>query len=74
MSAASRALRVDADGRWSVDCDNGHTPPSDGDGAVSGSWWKGPLQGVPEGFGVVDLRPDGTFEHRYEAYGWKARS
>ncbi len=44
------------------------------DGAVSGSWWKGPLQGVPEGFGVVDLRPDGTFEHRYEAYGWKARS
>jgi 3',5'-cyclic AMP phosphodiesterase CpdA len=43
------------------------------DGAVSGSWWKGPLQGVPEGFGVLDLRPDGTFDHRYETYGWQAR-
>ena len=43
------------------------------DGAVSGSWWKGPLQGVPEGFGVVDLRADGTFEHRYEPYGRAAR-
>lgn len=43
------------------------------DGAVSGSWWKGPLQGIPEGFGVIDLRPDGTFDHRYESYGWKAR-
>ncbi|MFM7799957.1 MAG: metallophosphoesterase family protein [Planctomycetota bacterium] len=43
------------------------------DGAVSGSWWKGPLQGIPEGFGVIDLRPDGTFDHRYEAYGWQAR-
>ncbi|MFM1882355.1 MAG: hypothetical protein RJA05_764 [Planctomycetota bacterium] len=43
------------------------------DGAVSGSWWKGPLEGVPEGFGVLDLRPDGTFDHRYETYGWTAQ-
>jgi 3',5'-cyclic AMP phosphodiesterase CpdA len=43
------------------------------DGAVSGSWWKGALEGVPEGFGVIDLRPDGTFDHRYETYGWTAR-
>ena len=43
------------------------------DGAVSGSWWKGPLEGVPEGFGVIDLRPDGTFDHRYETYGWTAQ-
>lgn len=42
------------------------------DGAVSGNWWKGTLQGVPEGFGVLDLNPDGTFAHRYEPYGWKA--
>ncbi len=44
------------------------------DGAVSGAWWKGPLQGVAEGFGVVDLRPDGTFDHRYETYGWQRRT
>jgi 3',5'-cyclic-AMP phosphodiesterase len=42
------------------------------DGAVSGNWWKGRLQGVPEGFGCLELRPDGTFGHRYEAYGWQA--
>jgi hypothetical protein len=28
---------------------------------------------VPEGFGVLDLRPDGTFDHRYETYGWTAQ-
>ncbi len=43
------------------------------DGAVSGSWWKGALEGVPEGFGVLDLRPDGSFDHRYETYGWTAK-
>ena len=43
------------------------------DGAVSGAWWKGPLQGVREGFGVLDLRSDGTFDHRYETYGWTPR-
>jgi len=42
------------------------------DGAVSGAWWKGPLEGVREGFGVIDLRPDGGFTHRYEPYGWTA--
>ena len=42
------------------------------DGAVSGNWWKGPLQQFPEGYGVIDFYPDGTFEHRYVTYGWKA--
>lgn len=42
-------------------------------GAVSGNWWKGPLEGVQEGFGVVDLRPDGTFDYRYVDYGWSER-
>jgi predicted phosphodiesterase len=42
------------------------------DGAVSGAWWKGPLDGIREGFGVIDLRPDGGFTHRYEPYGWNA--
>lgn len=43
------------------------------DGAVSGSWWKGPLQGVPEGYGMIDLYEDGSFTHEYVPYGWKAR-
>jgi 3',5'-cyclic AMP phosphodiesterase CpdA len=42
------------------------------DGAVSGAWWKGPHQGFAEGYGVFDVYPDGTFEHQYVAYGWKA--
>ena len=44
------------------------------DGAVSGNWWKGPIQGTPEGYGVVDLWSDGRFEHRYQPYGWKAEA
>lgn len=42
------------------------------DGAVSGSWWHGPFQECLEGYGVFDLFPNGTFEHRYVTYGWKA--
>jgi len=42
------------------------------DGAVSGSWWKGPLEGLPEGYGCLELNPDGTFSHRYMTYGWRA--
>lgn len=42
------------------------------DGAVSGNWWKGPLAQFPEGYGVIDLYPDGRFEHQYVTYGWKA--
>jgi 3',5'-cyclic AMP phosphodiesterase CpdA len=43
------------------------------DGAVSGNWWKGAYRGVEEGFGIIDCRPDGTFEHRYFDYGWQAK-
>jgi 3',5'-cyclic AMP phosphodiesterase CpdA len=42
------------------------------DGAVSGNWWKGPLEQFPEGYGVIDLYPDGRFEHEYVTYGWRA--
>ena len=42
------------------------------DGAVSGNWWKGPLAQFPEGYGVIDLYPDGRFQHEYVTYGWKA--
>jgi len=43
------------------------------DGAVSGAWWRGPENRCPEGYGLVDLYSDGSFEHRYHTYGWQAR-
>ena len=43
-------------------------------GAVSGSWWNGPRYDNPEGFGVIDVRADGSFEHSYHTYGWKAET
>jgi 3',5'-cyclic AMP phosphodiesterase CpdA len=42
------------------------------DGAVCGNWWKGSYNNFPEGYGVIDVYPDGTFEHQYVTYGWKA--
>jgi predicted phosphodiesterase len=44
------------------------------DGAVSGAWWKGACQGVPEGYGLVDLYDDGSFQHQYVPYGWVKRA
>ncbi len=44
------------------------------DGAVSGAWWKGACQGCPEGFGLIDLYADGSFDHSYLTYGWSARA
>ena len=41
------------------------------DGAVSGNWWKGDYHGFEEGYGLVDLYDDGSFEHQYVAYNWK---
>ncbi|MHC4257500.1 MAG: metallophosphoesterase, partial [Planctomycetota bacterium] len=41
------------------------------DGAVSGSWWQGDYHGFDEGYGLVDLYDDGSFEHQYVAYNWK---
>ena len=41
-------------------------------GAVCGSYWKGPVYGCHEGFGVVDLGADGSFDFKYQTYGWKA--
>ena len=40
------------------------------DGAICGAWWKGPYQQFGEGFGVFDLWPDGSFEHRYAGFDW----
>ncbi len=41
-------------------------------GSVCGNYWKGPLFGCPEGFGVVDLSADGSVAFDYRDYGWKA--
>lgn len=41
-------------------------------GAVCGNWWRGPIFGYPEGFGVVTCRADGTFDFAYRDYGWKS--
>jgi len=42
-------------------------------GAVSGSWWKGPHHECREGYALIDLFDDGSFEHRYETFGWQAQ-
>jgi predicted MPP superfamily phosphohydrolase len=41
------------------------------DGAVSGSWWQGDYHGFDEGYGLIDLYDDGSFEHQYVAYNWR---
>jgi Icc protein len=41
-------------------------------GAVCGNYWKGPVMDCPEGFGVVDLGPNGSFQFEYRPYGWRA--
>jgi Icc protein len=41
-------------------------------GAVCGNYWKGPMFGCPEGYGVVDLGADGSVKFDYRTYGWKA--
>lgn len=41
-------------------------------GAVSGNWWKGQHHECSEGYAVIDLFSDGSFESRYATYGWKA--
>ena len=41
-------------------------------GAVSGNWWKGRHKDCDEGYALVDLYDDGSFDHEYVKYGWKA--
>lgn len=41
-------------------------------GAVSGNWWKGRHKHCDEGYALIDLYDDGSFESRYVTYGWKA--
>ena len=39
-------------------------------GAVCGSWWKGPNNGFPAGYRILDLNSDGTFHEQYVPWGW----
>lgn len=43
-------------------------------GAVSGNWWKGRHQEFDEGYALVDLFDDGTFDRQYVNFGWKAKA
>lgn len=42
------------------------------DGAVSSNKWKGVRLQTPNGYGLIDLYSDGTFEHRYMTFGWES--
>jgi 3',5'-cyclic AMP phosphodiesterase CpdA len=41
-------------------------------GAVSGMWWKGPVHGHAENYGIITCRSDGTWAWQDHDYGWKA--
>ncbi len=41
-------------------------------GAVSGLWWKGDFLHTDEGYRVIDLFDDGTYQTDYISYGWVA--
>jgi Icc protein len=40
-------------------------------GAVSGNWWKGIRYRTDNGYAMVTLYTDGTFDNEYVTYGWK---
>lgn len=40
-------------------------------GAVSGAWWRGKNAETANGYALIDLFDDGTFENRYVEYEWK---
>lgn len=41
-------------------------------GAVCGKWWRGDWHGTPEGYGILDVKPD-RVDWTYHTYGWTAR-
>jgi hypothetical protein len=43
-------------------------------GAVCGMWWKGPVYGKPEGYGIVTCRADETWSYDYTGFGWKVQA
>jgi predicted phosphodiesterase len=43
-------------------------------GAVCGNWWRGRHKDCDEGYAVIDLCDDGSFDCEYVKYGWKAEA
>ena len=43
------------------------------DGALCAGWWGGDLAQCDEGYGLVDLYADGSFDYEYLAFGWQPR-
>ena len=41
-------------------------------GACSGNWWKGARYRTENGYAMVNLYDDGSFDNEYIPYGWKA--
>ncbi len=42
-------------------------------GAICGQWWRGPWQGTPAGFVVVELKDGQAADWKYVDYAWTAR-
>jgi Icc protein len=40
-------------------------------GAVSGNWWKGMRYKTDNGYALLNLYDDGSFDNEYITYGWK---
>jgi 3',5'-cyclic AMP phosphodiesterase CpdA len=40
-------------------------------GAVCGAWWDGNNQEFEEGYALIDLYSDGSFDSEYVSYGWQ---
>lgn len=43
-------------------------------GAVSGNWWKGIRYRTDNGYALLNLYSDGSFDNEYIPYGWKVQS
>lgn len=43
------------------------------DGALCAGWWGGDWAQCDEGYGLFDLRPDGSFDYEYVPFGWQVR-
>lgn len=41
-------------------------------GAVCGNWWGGRHQETQEGYALVNIYSDGSFDREYVTYGWRA--
>ena len=42
-------------------------------GAVCGNWWKGDHKECDEGYAIIDLYDDGSFQNQYVVYDWIPR-